>query len=481
MAASLLEQIASEASLWQAWDEVCSARGAPGVDGVSVRDFAREAAHRIPHLAERLRTHRYRARPLRRVWVPKRGKENEYRPLTIPAVRDRIASRAAHHTLEHVFEPMLHDSSFGYRRGRGTLAALRRVMRLRDLGSRWVARGDIDDFFGSVDQHLLFHELEPHLPSEVRRLLLLWTRAWIHDGAERFRLRQGLPQGTATSPLLANLYLTPFDENLAFEGVEAIRYVDDLVALARTERAARAALDTFAVSLAPLALHLNADSRQVRSFDEGFEFLGFELRGQSLRVAPSKILAFRRHALMVLEHPGGGSMRLRIARLNQMIRGWRAYYRIGIPREQFKELDEWLEGQVRAARLLRWGREQPPARELELAGLESLANSGRRIFQPPPPPSVEGYEYRVPLEGEREYEHVLIVPAAGDLALEADVCYSVGTSGEWAAVDPKIRAVVIADGAVCDAGALRWLLDRGIALRFVASTTHGAGVTTTSA
>jgi len=132
---SLLQRIASEEVLWTAWDEVRLARGAPGVDGVSVKAFARDAAAEIRRLAEEIPERRYRSRPLRRVWMRKHGKEDEFRPLAIPAVRDRVAAGAAHQVLEHVFEPRYHDSSFGFRRGRGTLAALRRLLRLRDEGA----------------------------------------------------------------------------------------------------------------------------------------------------------------------------------------------------------------------------------------------------------------------------------------------------------------------------------------------------------
>ena len=169
----LLTRIASEEALWTAWDEVRLARGAPGVDGVSVKVFGRDATAEIRRLAEEIPSRRYRPRALRRVWVRKRGKEDEFRPLAIPAVRDRVASGAAHQVLEHVFEPLCHDSSFGFRRGRGTLAALRRLLRLRDEGARWVARADVDEFFDRIDQHHLFAQLKDLLPWDVRRLLLL--------------------------------------------------------------------------------------------------------------------------------------------------------------------------------------------------------------------------------------------------------------------------------------------------------------------
>jgi retron-type reverse transcriptase len=133
---------------------------------------------------------------------------------------------------------------------------------------RWVARADVDQFFDRVDQHRLFAQLKEVVPWEVRRLLLLWTRTRVWDGADRFRLTRGVPQGTPTSPLLANFYLTPFDEHLEFEGVRAVRYVDDLVALAPTEHQAQNALAAMRSGVASLGLELNPGRDPVRSFDE---------------------------------------------------------------------------------------------------------------------------------------------------------------------------------------------------------------------
>ncbi len=470
MHADLLQRIASEEALWSAWDEVRGARGAPGVDGVTVHAFARGAEAELRRLGDEIASRRYRPRPLRRVWVPKQGKEDEYRALSIPAVRDRVASGAAKEVLEHLFEPRFHDSSYGFRRGRGTLAALRRVIRLRDQGMHWVARADVDQFFDSVHQRLLFARLKELLPWQVRRLLLLWTRTHVHDGADRFRIVRGVPQGTPTSPLLANFYLTPFDEHLESEGVRAVRYVDDLAALARTEHEARGALAAMTAGLAPLGLELNRKADPVRSFEQGFEFLGFELVGRAVRVAPSKLLEFRRHALTVLEAPRGGSMRRRVALLNRMVRGWRAYYRAGVPREQFRELDGWLEERVREATLRMWAERGADRRSLELAGLESLASPGRRLFQPPRPPGIEGYAYRIPLEGDDERSRVCGVRTGERLAaVDSGACRVVRSDGSSVPVPPDARAVVVADGAVCEAEALRRLLERGTALRFVAA------------
>ncbi|MDB4948548.1 MAG: prophage lambdaSa1 transcriptase/maturase family protein [Gemmatimonadetes bacterium] len=463
----LLRRIASEEALWTAWDEVRGGRGAPGVDGVTVREWEQGAAERIERLSRELLGRRYRPRPLRRVWIAKRGKEEEYRALSVPAVRDRVAAGAAHEVIDHVLEPLFHDSSFAFRRGRGTAGALRRVTRLRDAGLRWVARADVDEFFDRIDQHLLFAGLQPLLPWSVRRLLVLWTRARVHDGADRYRLVRGVPQGTATSPPLANLYLTPFDRELAGEGVAAVRYADDLAAFAATEAGARSALAKMRSALAAVGLELNPAADPVRHFDQGFEFLGFELRGDAVRIAPGKLAEFRRHATLLLAAPGAGSMGRRIALLNRMVRGWRAYYRSGVPRQQLAELDAWLEDRVRTARLALWARERPGPRDLELAGLESLCGSGRRVFQPPPPPTLEGYAYRVPLRGAEAGGDVAVLVEGDTLHAGGPGCLIVAADGSRRALRAGLRALVVADGALCHSAALRWVLESGTSLRFV--------------
>jgi hypothetical protein len=221
--------------------------------------------------------------------------------------------------------------------------------------------------------------------------------------------------------------------------------------------------------LRPLGLALNPAADPVRHFDQGFEFLGFELRGRLLRVAPSRLLEFRRHAVEVLESPRVGPMRRRIALLNRMVRGWRAYYRMGVPRDQFRELDAWLEERVRAAMLRLWSRDGARGRDLELAGLESLAAAGRRVFQPEPPPSVEGYGYRIPVEGVDPRAEVAVAGEGDVLRLEGGACVVEAASGGRTRLRPGLRAVVVADGAVCEAAALRHLLEHGTALRLVAA------------
>ncbi|HEU0079611.1 MAG TPA: reverse transcriptase domain-containing protein, partial [Longimicrobiaceae bacterium] len=281
------------------------------------------------------------------------------------------------------------------------------------------------------------------------------------------RIVRGVPQGTPTSPLLANFYLTPFDEHLEFEGVRAVRYVDDIAATARTGHEARNALAAMEAGLRPLGLELNRKADPVRSWEQKFEVLGFELRGSQVRVAPSKILEFRRHALAVLEEPRAGSMRRRIALLNRMVRG-------GAPTTGWEfrvsSSASWTPGWRSACARPRcacgrrsarthatwswpgWSRCPPPD-----------AGSSSR----PRPLRWKGTPTASPLEGADERADVAVAGPGDTLSLEGGVCRVTRPDGTAAPVAADLRAVILADGATCQAAALRHLLERGTALRFV--------------
>jgi hypothetical protein len=136
-------------------------------------------------------------------------------------------------------------------------------------------------------------------------------------------------------------------------------------------------------------------------------------------------------------------------------------------RRELAELDAWLEDRVRTARLALWARERPSPRDLELAGLESLCGSGRRVFQPPPPPTLEGYAYRVPLRGAEAAGDVAVLKDGDALQEGGSGCLIVAADGSRRALPAGLRALVAADGALCHSAALRRMLESGTSLRFV--------------
>lgn len=252
--------------LHQSWARVRANNGAAGGDGVSVARFGFFAEAALPALSERLRTFSYRPGPSRRVNVPK--KSGGMRPLDIPCVVDRVAQGAAAAALTPVLEPLMEDSSFAYRPGRGVAQAVQRISSLRRDGYTFVVEADIKRYFENIRHDLLLGKLEAATGDDaILDLIALWLEWHAPAGI-------GLPQGSPLSPLLANLHLDAADEALEGRGVRLVRYADDFLLLAKTEaRAERALKDALAV-MAEHGLELDPDETRVVSFDRGFRFLG---------------------------------------------------------------------------------------------------------------------------------------------------------------------------------------------------------------
>jgi len=124
---SLIDKVYQPTNLRMAWEMVKANRGSGGIDKVGIPAFEEVAEEELQKLYEELKTDTYKPLPVRRVNIPKRGKPNEKRPLGIPAIRDRVCQQALKNRLEPIFEPEFNNSSFGYRPGRSTHQAMRKI------------------------------------------------------------------------------------------------------------------------------------------------------------------------------------------------------------------------------------------------------------------------------------------------------------------------------------------------------------------
>ena len=147
--------------MWKAWREVRANRGAPGVDGVSIDDVVRSGVGDfLEELAERLRTGRYRPRPLRRVYIPKPGRPGQLRPLGIPCVADRVVMAAAKIVLEPIFEADFIATSYGFRPGLSAHHALETVRTTVNRGRVWALDADIKSCFDEISHSALVAQIE---------------------------------------------------------------------------------------------------------------------------------------------------------------------------------------------------------------------------------------------------------------------------------------------------------------------------------
>src|SRR6516165_5020101 len=152
---SLIDKVYKRKNLEIAWEKVKANRGSGGIDGQSLEAFEAQLTPQLDRLQRELRQDTYQPRPVRQHPIPKRDKPGEYRMLGIPTIYDRVCQQALLNRLEPIFEPVFDDASFGYRRGRSTKDALRKIWREIKGGSEWIVDADLRNFFGSVDHEKL--------------------------------------------------------------------------------------------------------------------------------------------------------------------------------------------------------------------------------------------------------------------------------------------------------------------------------------
>lgn len=265
----MIERILAWHNLEDAWNDVRARKGAPGVDGVSVKRWGRNWEERLVDLRHAVMTNTYEPAPLERYSVPK--KSGGRRHLANLTVTDKVLQRAVLNVLDRVFDPLFLPCSYGYRKGRSTADAVEAICAHRDAGFVWVLDGDIDECFDSLDHGLLLKFVREAVDHPI---VLRLIEGWLRAGRRDPDVARGIPLGAVISPLLCNVYLHRLDLALVSLGWLVVRYADDFVALCRTEEEARAARSDAAAVLQSIKLQLEPRKTAVTNFDAGFDYLG---------------------------------------------------------------------------------------------------------------------------------------------------------------------------------------------------------------
>ncbi|MTI85570.1 MAG: group II intron reverse transcriptase/maturase [Firmicutes bacterium] len=225
---SLIDKVYSKTNLNMAWQRVKANRGAGGVDKVSLVAFNKVVEEELEKLHTELKEQTYTPLPVRRVRIPKRDKPEEKRSLGIPAIRDRVCQQALKNRLEPIFEPVFNDCSFGYRPGRSPHDAMRKIWFELMEGYHWILDADLKDYFGSVDHEKLISMVAGKISDcRVLGLIRQMLQAGYMEKGNMFPTVKGTPQGGVASPLLSNIYLTPFDNEMTRLGYKLTRFADD--------------------------------------------------------------------------------------------------------------------------------------------------------------------------------------------------------------------------------------------------------------
>lgn len=325
----LWDKTYAPANLHSAYAKVVSKGGCAGADRQTVAHFAGQAEAELARLQAQLREGKYRPQPVRRAWIPKPGSK-ERRPLGIPAVRDRVVQAALRHVLEPIFETEFAAQSYGFRPGRGAKDALRQVDTLLKTGHEWVVDADLKSYFDTIPHDRLLALVKARVADgPVLALVESFLRAGVLEPAKGWQpTERGTPQGGGISPLLANLYLDPFDQQMARAGWELVRYADDFVILCRSEAEAQTALSQVQAWVSEAGLTLHPEKTRIVNAAQpgGFDFLGYHFergmkwpRKQSLRKLKDRLRA-------QTSRLDGRSLSAIVADVNRSLRGWYGYF-----------------------------------------------------------------------------------------------------------------------------------------------------------
>jgi group II intron reverse transcriptase/maturase len=257
-----------------AWEEVSSNKGAPGVDGVSIKHWRRKWEENLYNLTGSVWANTYKPSPPKYFYIPK--KSGGRRKISILTVRDRVLQRAVLRIVDDFFEISFLDCSYGYRQGRGLRDAVARIIELRDNGYQWVLDADIDDCFNQLDHQLIKNFFRQTVSDPILNRLV---SQWLEAGVKSKEDQVGISMGGVISPLFCNLVLHQLDRAVVLEGWEMVRYADDFCVFARSEGEIREVYQLVEKQLRQLNLRYEPHKTRITTFESGFVFLGVTFVG----------------------------------------------------------------------------------------------------------------------------------------------------------------------------------------------------------
>ena len=368
----LLERILSRGNMYMALDKVKANKGAGGIDGIEIEDIDQYLRENWVEIRDKIRRRKYKPQPVRRVEIPKPN--GGVRNLGIPTVVDRVIEQAITQVLTPIAEPHFSEYSYGFRPDRRAQQAIVKLLEYFNDGYTYIVDIDLEKFFDNVPQDKLMtlvHNLinDPDTESLIRKYLN--AGAMIKGKYEK--TTKGTPQGGNLSPLLSNIMLNELDKELEARGLHFVRYADDCVITVGSSAAANRVMASVTKWIEKkLGLKVNATKSKVTTPTK-LKYLGFGFWKDGTdgkwKAKPHKdsIKRFKRKLKKLTKRSWSVTMDYRIMRLNQVIRGWINYFRMGSMKNTLKRIDEHLRTRMRIVIWKQW-----KTRKKRLWGLRKL-------------------------------------------------------------------------------------------------------------
>ena len=365
----LIEVILSKENLNRAYKKVTANKGSSGVDGVTTEELGDYIRENKDAIVTSIRDRTYMPKPVRRVYIPKdNGKQ---RPLGIPTVLDRTIQQAIAQPIADTYEEIFSEYSYGFRPGRSCHDAIRQALCYLNDGYEWVVDIDIEQFFDKVNHDKLIQILREQVnDSTTLNLIRKYLKAGVMEkGLEKATIT-GVPQGGPLSVVCSNVYLDKLDKELEQRGLRFTRYADDVLIFTKSEMAANRVMKSICSWLErKLFLKVNATKTKVvrptRSKYLGFTFLK---NGSEWKVRPTnekkRKLKKKLNEYLKRGKAVARPLAVTIKRVNEIVRGWINYFRIGMMKLFMEEFGEWLRHKIRVIVMKQWKRPKTIYRNL---------------------------------------------------------------------------------------------------------------------
>lgn len=366
---SLYDRLLHRKALLKAFRKVKSANGAPGIDGQTCKDFAKELDDNILNLLAELKAKIYQPQPVKRVEIEK--PDGGIRLIGIPTVRDRVVQQAVKNILEPIFDPEFHPSSYGYRPERGTHDAIAKATAfMRTYGLRWVVDMDLSKCFDTLNHDFIIASVRKKVTDgSILSLIRMFLESGVMKGNEYEATTVGSPQGGVISPLLANIYLNDFDQYMKSGGHRIVRYADDILIFKSSKAGAENALKMAGNYLEKeLKLTVNRRKTHITSLNQGVAYLGVEIYPTYIRIQEKKLKAFKEKVRKCTRRNTPVNLETIIKQLNPILRGFANYFKITNSKGRFKDLMSWVRRRLRAIQMKLWKKPRKLHRRLRQLG-----------------------------------------------------------------------------------------------------------------
>ena len=371
----LLDKILSRDNMNLAYKRVKANKGAGGIDDVEVDELYSYIKENWKSIEEQIRQRTYKPQPVRRVEIPKPN--GGKRKLGIPTVMDRVIQQAIVQVISPMCEPYFSDRSYGFRPNRSCEMAIRKVLEYLNDGCTWIVDIDLEKFFDNVPQDKLMSLVHRIIDDgDTESLIRKYLKAGVMVRGKYEKTELGTPQGGNLSPLLSNIMLNELDKELEKRGLNFTRYADDCIIAVRSEASAKRVMHSITEWIEKrLGLKVNATKTRITR-PNGLKYLGFgfykDFKTDEWKCRPHKdsIAKFKRKLKQLTERRWSINLRVRIAKINQVTRGWINYYALGSMKTAMAEMDAHLRTRLR---MIIWKQWKVPAKRqwgLQKLGIE---------------------------------------------------------------------------------------------------------------